>query len=316
MDVNPNNNDPMIFAAANTGAALYEAAPWKILVVDDEEEIHKVTALALSSFTVLGRPLQLYDAYSGRESIEILRREPDIAMVLLDVVMESEHAGLDAVQTIRHQLGNRFVRIVLRTGQPGQAPELDVVRQFDINDYKEKTELTTTKLYTVLQSGLSLYRELVAMDRNRAGLEQMIEATASIFNAHSLAQFQRGALEQISALLYARRDAVIVSGVTAGDTDRSLRVSVGTGSYRVFEGCLAKEVLDAETLRCIHQAVESKSFAIGTNTFAFYFSTRVHTEHVVYLASDTSFSPADSHLIELFCRNVAIALENLSLNRM
>jgi response regulator RpfG family c-di-GMP phosphodiesterase len=316
MDKESSDSRPMVFAATDTAAEQSTAAPWKILVVDDEEEIHRVTKLALNSFTVLGRPLQLFDAYTGGESIEVMRREPDIAMVLMDVVMENEHAGLDAVQSIRNELGNRFVRIVLRTGQPGQAPELEVVRKFDINDYKEKTELTTTKLYTVLQTGLSLYRELIAMDRNRMGLEQVIEATASIFNTHSLAQFQRGVLAQISALLYARRDAVIVSasGVAANITERGLRVTAGTGAYTACEGGWADEVLDADALRQIHRAMENHTFYIGSNSFVAYFSTRIHTEHVVYLSSDNAFLPADIRLIELFCRNVAIALENLELN--
>jgi response regulator RpfG family c-di-GMP phosphodiesterase len=316
MDEAAADNEPMQFAVSGTADAPNALEPWKILVVDDEEEIHKVTRLALGSFTVLGRPLQLYDAYTGRESIEIMRRQPDIAMVLMDVVMETEHAGLEAVQAIRNELGNRFVRIVLRTGQPGQAPELDVVRKFDINDYKEKTELTTTKLYTVLQTGLSLYRELVAMDRNRIGLEQVIEASASIFNTQSLGRFQRGVLEQISALLYSRRDAVIVSarGVATNVTECGLRVSAGTGAYQDCEGSLADDVLDPEALQHIRRAIERRSYDIGEKVFVAYFSTRLHTEHVVYLTSDTPFLPADISLIELFCRNVAIALENLELN--
>jgi response regulator RpfG family c-di-GMP phosphodiesterase len=316
MDIDADNNEPMQFAETKASDTEDALTPWKILVVDDEVEIHRVTGMALSSFTVLGRPLKLYDAYTGRESIEIMRREPDIALVLMDVVMETEHAGLDAVQTIRNELGNRFVRIVLRTGQPGQAPELEVVRRFDINDYKEKTELTTTKLYTVLQTGLSLYRELVAMDRNRIGLEQVIEASASIFNTRSLGRFQRGVLEQVSALLYARRDAVIVnaSGVASNITERGLRVSAGTGVYQACEGGLAEEVLDAVALQHIRRAIERRSCDISATVFVAYFSTRLHTEHVVYLTSEIPFSPADIRLIELFCRNVAIALENLELN--
>ena len=310
------NEELLEFAVETGGAADGDVVPWKILVVDDEEEIHKVTRLALATFTVLGRPLRLYDAYTGREAVEIMRREPDIALVLMDVVMETEHAGLDAVQAIRKELGNRFVRIVLRTGQPGQAPELEVVKQFDINDYKEKTELTTTKLYTVLQTGLSLYRELIAMDRNRAGLEQVIEATASLFNNQSLARFQRGVLQQISALLYARRDAVIVtaSGVATNTTERGLRVSAGTGIYQACEGRLAEEVLDRESLGHVRKALEGHAIEVGANTFVAYFATRLKSEHVVFLASETRFTPADVQLIELFCRNVAIALENLELN--
>lgn len=311
------DNELMSFAASELETSGTGPEPWKILVVDDEEEVHKVTRLALETFTVLGRPLQIHDAYTGRESVEIMEREADIALVLMDVVMENEHAGLDAVQEIRHRLGNRFVRIVLRTGQPGQAPELEVVRKFDINDYKEKTELTTTKLYTVLQTGLSLYRELVAMERTRIGLEQVIEASASIFKTHSLVQFQRGVLEQITALLYAKRDAVLIgtNGFAADLSCGHLQVAAATGVYQASEGALAEEVLDADAMAQVQRAIHSHSFEIGERQFAAYFATRLHTEHVVYLSSDSNFSPADARLIELFCRNVSIAYENLTLNQ-
>lgn len=151
-------DEPLSFAPE--APASPERQPWKILVVDDDEEVHKVTRLATRSFRVLGRPLRLISAYTGQEAVDVMRREPDIALILMDVVMESEHAGLEAAQVIRHDIGNRAVRIVVRTGQPGQAPGLDAVRQFDINDCREKTELTTTRLYAVLEAGLARYQEL------------------------------------------------------------------------------------------------------------------------------------------------------------
>jgi response regulator RpfG family c-di-GMP phosphodiesterase len=304
------------FAAEPTPAADDIAAqPWKILVVDDEEEVHRVTRLALGDILVHGRPLQFIDAYSGRESVEIMRHQPDIAMVLMDVVMETEHAGLDAVQAIRHELQNRFVRIVLRTGQPGQAPEHEVVRRFDINDYKEKTELTTTKLYTLLHTGLSLHRELVAMDQARLGLEQVITASASMFEQQSLENLQHGLLQQLAALLYARRDAVIVStGVTAAYTNGGLRIVAGTGSYRGSEGRLADEVLPPEAMAHIERAFMDGMMVVGEHHFAVHFSTRAGSKHVVYLSSESRFEPSDVRLVQLFCRNVTIAFENLALN--
>lgn len=311
------NDDLMSFATEPEMLPAVAVLPWKILVVDDEEEVHRVTALALADFTVHGRPLQLLDAYTGHESVEMLRQQPDIAVVLMDVVMETEHAGLDAVQSIRNELKNRFVRIVLRTGQPGQAPEREVVRRFDINDYKEKTELTTTKLYTLLHTSLSLHRELVAMEQNRIGLEQVIDASASIFEQRSLAQFQRGLLQQLAALLYARRDAVIVTaaGITACDSGSGLVIVAGTGDYEGREGQHADSVLSPEALEHVQHALQDRLPVIGEHHFAVHFSTRSQVEHVVYLTSESRFEPSDVRLVKLFCRNVSIAFENLSLHQ-
>jgi CheY-like chemotaxis protein len=131
-----------------------DAQPWRILIVDDEMDIHAVTRLALHGVMFKGRALEMISAYSGAEGYQRLASERDIALVLLDVVMETDDAGLRLAQRIRGELDNNLVRIVLRTGQPGQAPDERVIVDFDINDYKAKTELTKQKLFTTVISSL------------------------------------------------------------------------------------------------------------------------------------------------------------------
>lgn len=311
------SDELMVFRepAEPQGVARLEA--WKVLIVDDEEEVHSVTKLALSNFELHGRRLEYFDAYSGREGVEIMRQQPGIALVLMDVVMESDHAGLDAVQTIRHELGNRFVRIILRTGQPGQAPEQDVVRRFDINDYKEKTELTAKKMYTLMHTGINQYREIVAMDHSRAGLEKVIVASTSIFESQSLAHFAHGVLEQLSALLFAQPNALFVraTGLTATKQNGDLRILAGTGDYTTHEGKMAQDVLAPQVMNQIAAAVQHSGPVIDEHHFVAHFPSKSGVAHVVYLTSGSRFDPADARLVELFCRNVAIAFENLNLHQ-
>lgn len=138
---------------------------WRILIVDDEEEVHRVTKLALSNFQFEGQEIEFDHAYSGKEAREKLANFGDYALVLLDVVMEADDSGLQVVNHIRNQLGNKYTRIVLRTGQPGMAPEENVVNDYDIDDYKTKTELTAQKLHTSVVSSLRAYRELKRVDQ-------------------------------------------------------------------------------------------------------------------------------------------------------
>ncbi len=138
--------------------------PWKVLLVDDDEQMHQVTRLALSGFQFQERKLELISALSGQEARQILQQQTDIAVAFVDVVMETEHAGLELVKFIREQLKNRLIRLVLRTGQAGQAPEDIVIKEYEIDDYKEKTELTTQKLKTVLYSMLRAYRDLCLIE--------------------------------------------------------------------------------------------------------------------------------------------------------
>jgi two-component system, NtrC family, sensor kinase len=142
--------------------------PWNILIVDDESSVHEMTRLVLKNFTYNNKGLDFTSAYSGKEAIEQLTQYPNrFAIVLLDVIMESDDAGLIVTQKIREELLNDEIRIILRTGQPGMFPEQEIVEKYDINDYKEKTDLTSVKLYTLMRTSLKAY-EAVMLSKNYA----------------------------------------------------------------------------------------------------------------------------------------------------
>lgn len=145
-----------------------QQAGWKVMIVDDEPEVHRITKITLSKFEFDNKPIEFLHAYSAAKAKELLAKTPDVALLLLDVVMEVDHAGLDVVKFVREDLQNKMVRIVLRTGQPGQAPEDDVVTNYDINDYKDKTELTSQKLRTLLRASLRSYRDIRTRDWKRS----------------------------------------------------------------------------------------------------------------------------------------------------
>ncbi len=176
--ISNNTNDIKLLVPDTNKFSLSAGDSWKIIVVDDESEIHEVTKLVLSDFTFEGKPITFISAYSGEEAKALIEQHPDTALILLDVVMESDDAGLDVVKYIRDVLGNLLVRIILRTGQPGQAPEDVVIIHYDINDYKTKTELTTRKLFTALVSALRAFRALTRLEESRRELAQIAQASA------------------------------------------------------------------------------------------------------------------------------------------
>ncbi len=178
-----------------------ERSAWKVIIADDEPEIHSVTRLVLDDFQFDNRRLQFLSAYSGSETCSLIRDNPDTALLLLDVVMESEHAGLDVVKYIRETLKNSFVRIILRTGQPGQAPERKVISTYDINDYKDKTELTTDRLFTTIMASLRGFRDLQRIERNRKSLEQIVATSPKILGYQSHRELAQEVLDRLSELL-------------------------------------------------------------------------------------------------------------------
>ena len=128
-------DDDLVFADETPAdAPVQDGGAWRVLVVDDDADVHSTTTFALGSLEMHGRPLAFLHAYSAAEAMDVLAREHDIAVILLDVVMEQADAGLHLVRHVRDTLGRHDVRIILRTGQPGYAPEMDAIRGYDIND--------------------------------------------------------------------------------------------------------------------------------------------------------------------------------------
>jgi CheY-like chemotaxis protein len=175
------------------------APPWKVLIVDDDVDVHVVTKFSLSNAHFQGRRIAFLHAYSGQEAIAVLKNTPDVALVLLDVIMETQEAGLQVSRRIREELGNHLVRIVLRTGQPGQSLEHSIIIDYDINDFWCKTDLTTRKLFTTVIASLRAY----------AGLQEAEQHIVQLEAALAKARQFRAALEHHTLTLALDRDGVI-----------------------------------------------------------------------------------------------------------
>ncbi|KPA13930.1 multi-sensor hybrid histidine kinase [Candidatus Magnetomorum sp. HK-1] len=146
---------------------------WKIIVVDDEPAVHEATELALGDIEFEGKPVSFISAYSGEEAKALLKSNPDAAIVFLDVVMEKDDAGLDVVKFVRDIMKNNLTRIILRTGQPGKAPERSVIITYDINDYKKKGEQTQEKLISSTILALRNYQDVLNVENNRNQLQAL-----------------------------------------------------------------------------------------------------------------------------------------------
>ena len=167
-------NDELVFAPEDDISQNKPTQSSKILIVDDDSEVHSFTKLALKDFIYEDKTLEFLSAHNEVEAKEILSSHDDIAVILLDVVMETNTSGLDIAKYIRQDLNNTMSRIIVRTGQPGEAPERYVIDNYDINDYKEKTELTADKLYTTIRTALAQYGHLVDLLNKKDEIYNML----------------------------------------------------------------------------------------------------------------------------------------------
>jgi response regulator RpfG family c-di-GMP phosphodiesterase len=299
----------------NTVSGGSRGRPWKVMIVDDDREVHAVTKVVLGDFVFDGRPVEFVNAYSAVEACKAIVEHPDTAVVLLDVVMETDDAGLRCVEFIRNTAGNRQVRIILRTGQPGQAPERQVIVDYDINDYKAKSELTAQKLFTSVVAALRSYQHIVSIDLSRQGLEKIIDGSASLFEQQSMSKFVEGVLMQLHSLIQGATGSLLCTVGSQDDAQAAgeFRVLASSEPFSPEPGRPLDDILPADAMEDIRLAFREGRNVYCSDHSVIVFRSRNHSVSVVYLRGHAPLGEVDRGLLEIFCSKVAIAFDNVYL---
>ncbi|MCZ8115649.1 EAL domain-containing protein [Silanimonas sp.] len=285
---------------------------WCIVVVDDDEEVHEATRFALRHVHVHGRPLELVHLFSATEARRVLPTLDIPAVILLDVVMETENAGLDLVDFIRNDCELAATRIVLRTGQPGYAPELSVFARYDINDYFTKAELSRTRLITAITSAVKSHEQIRTIDESRRGLELIVRSSPSLLQPQGLANFAEGVLTQAKALLRAPIDGIVCAqrGSPLDPNDNRLYV---VGAAGALAGAVWHPLSDLHAepvVAAIARALRERRNVHGDDYSVLYMSTR-EREAAIYVATPTRLNDVDHQLLEVFASNLSACFSNL-----
>jgi response regulator RpfG family c-di-GMP phosphodiesterase len=284
---------------------------WKILLVDNEVDIHTVTRLSLKNFQFANKKLKFLSAKTAAEAREIIKIEDDIAVAFIDIVMETDDAGLRLVNFIRHDLGNKLMRLIIRTGQAGSAPERDVVDHYDIDDYKDKTELTSLKLYTTTRSALKSYRDLCIINENEIRLQKVLKITHEINKPRSIDDFFNSILKEIIQICNLRFDnngAIITSGViiTAENKKSMLRASIGrfTDEQNINTHSILKNLIESFNNGVLNIENNDNFIPIENDNINVGF---LYIENMHYLSKE------NRDLIHIIMNQCSVTFENLQL---
>ncbi|MCW8929680.1 MAG: DUF3369 domain-containing protein [Gammaproteobacteria bacterium] len=316
----------MIFAKPSSGVLTTKSAEkkqnntWKILISDDEEQVHEITKLALTHFSFSGKKLEFISAFTGEETKKLIIENPDVAIILQDVVMETDTAGLDVVKFVREELNNKFIRIILRTGQPGQAPERKVIVDYDINDYKEKTELTSQKLFTLIYSSLRSFQDINTIERNKVGLQKIIDSTSELFSRQSIDEFLSETLMHITKLFHNNEYALLcdVSRMQLKKQENNINVISSTGKFSKYLNKNVVDVLSEASCQLLQQCFDTKSNIYQPEFCIIYFSCchdNESDERLLYFSGNLDLSETDKNLINLYIKQAEISLDNLLLSQ-
>lgn len=321
------DEDLLEFATEHTESAppsADEMPPWNILIVDDDEEVHIITRLVLRDYVLDGRPARLFHAYSAQEAKALLSSESGIAVILLDVVMETDDAGLRLVRWIRDDLQNRLVRIILRTGQPGVAPEKQVITEYEINDYKSKTEITDIKLYTAITVALRGYRDLRSIQEHTRGFGHIIRSARSVLRHRNLNEFFSQAMEEAALLAGIDHEdwntAPGVRGICLRAVDRGYMVVAVRGGYEVESGTRLPPDLSAlnhpATAEIIAQVQGKPGIVFTDSEFCAHFqSQNGEYKTTLLIAAPGPLTHLDKELLHVFTSHIEVSYENLSLGQ-
>lgn len=315
--VNDGQEDLLTFADEDQGSVeetRQETEKWKVIIVDDEQEVHHLTKMVLSDFEFDGKRLEFVSAFSEAEAYRIIQDNPDTAIILLDVVMDQDDSGLKIVKYIREQLKFQAVRIILRTGQPGQAPERMVISNYDINDYKEKTELTTQKLFTTIMAALRSYRDIMVIENNKIGLERIIKSSAALFELQSMKKFASGVLTQLTSILNLHKNALHCNSFAVAKGQEEIYVLAATGDYSFDENGKIQDIVPPHVLKSIEDTFREKQSSYFEDHFVCYFQSKSGMENVIYFEGSKKLNEWNRYLIEIYCSNVSVAFENIYLS--
>ncbi|WP_299083431.1 EAL domain-containing protein [uncultured Paraglaciecola sp.] len=316
MSSNKYDNDELIFLSEDTHSSTANVSGrWNVLVVDDDEEIHAVTRLALSDLVVNDKVLHFIHAYSGDEALKIIAEMgSSIAIILLDVVMEADDAGLTVAKKMREEMKILEPRIILRTGQPGYAPEEQVIKDYDINDYKTKTELTRSKLVTTIIASLRSYQQILSINQSRKGLQQIITSAANLMEEHSVRNFCEGVVTQISSLIGLETGGVVCAkaGSVLDKDDDGVYVLGAAGEFAPYINKKLESLHNERIVKYVTSCLQLKKH-IFENEFSVLYLSSSGYEAAVFLQVGRGISVVDQQLLEVFLSSISIGYENVNL---
>ena len=297
----------------NSNLSQSNAKFWRILVIDDDESVHQVTRLVLSDANIDNRSLDIVSAYSSKQAQEILSKDDSFCMAFVDVVMETDHAGLELVEWIRNDLKNQAIRLVLRTGQAGTAPEAKVIKEFDINDYKEKTDFTAGKMTTTVYASIRAYRDIMTIQRSLDAFKKLITATHDLLKINQFKTFGSAALDHLLTLMEVDSSALYIarSQLEFDETSTNLIIAC-TGKYVSESDSLESSDISEDVKAHIQQAFENKEHYTTGEIFVGYYETSGNSASVLYIEFEDDAEHFKAHLAELFATNVTLILDSLS----
>lgn len=292
---------------------------WKLVIIDDDNFVHVVIKELLKDFKFDGKPLKIYSAYTGPEALEILSRNKDVALILMDVYISNETTGLKLTKYIREIVDNSMVRIVLMTNSASSSLQKDAILNYDINGYEVKTELLSKKLHTVVVSSLRYYKDILHISNNKKAMEKIVASSSNLFEAKSVNEFLKLAFYHLNTVinLCSEGSRCCINGIAASKffDDEDFHIVAGYGKYNNFISMNMKDVLSEEDYNLIMKVHENEDYMIVKDKYiASYRSSSKMEAIILFDINMGNKDRVDFEVLDVFHKNIAASFESLCMN--
>ncbi|MBU2870678.1 EAL domain-containing protein [Colwellia sp. E2M01] len=297
--------------------------PWKILSVEDDLDYQESLVFAIKDMTFQSRAVEILTANSAAEAAQVLVQQHDIAVILLDVVMEEDDAGLRLINTIRNVQGNSAVRIILLTGQPSFAPRLNVMQEHDIDEYWNKAEIQQDMLCSVLSAHLRTWHTLTELKQATLGLQMVVDASRSLSSKYDLDSFTHVVMKEIAHVINASEDSIICVSkpckYRADDVHQHAKIVAATGNFSRYLDHEFDQDIQKQFGEIYNLAIKNGSHQFNNLHSALYFpGDGVLAEYYLILVNNEQpLTNYHINLLQVFSENIASGFANIAfVNRL
>lgn len=284
---------------------------WRILIAGDEEGVRETIKYALCDVEVCGRKIEFHDAYNSEMTLRLLESIPDVAVLLLDIVMEKANVGLDLISVIRNDLKMSDVRIVLRGDESNKIPSMDIIRDYDINDCQFKHELTQEKLFILMTSSIRAYKQICTIQNSKRGLDLILRASSELIARERLNDFSYGIIVHMASLLRVPKNGVVCVRRETGFTGEYLLIIAASGDYYPLLGKSLSDMSQILVQGMLKESLDKRCSIFHEKGVAFYLGSRTGGGMSGFVVTDRRISDVDQYLLKIFCGNISLCADSV-----
>ena len=291
---------------------------WKILIVDDDNFIHRVIKEINMELKFDGEKINFISAYKYNEAIDILAKNKDIALVLLDVFLEEQYTGLMIAKYIREDLKNEDIRIVLMTGKGYMSLQEQIILDYDINGYEDKSDLFSKKMNTVILSSLRSFRDINRIKFNKESMEKVVSSITKLYEKDALNDFLVSSLSHLSSVInqYKGKQNCAINSFAAIRQSNSniFRIVGGNGKYKNYIDEKIRNTVNESDLIKINKIFNGGDHELFDNCYIARYKSTTGKEAIIYVENESKIHLVDMELLDVFYKSISATFDNLCLN--